>query len=325
MTSQEIFEQFLQPLKPHFSHPEVNEIRINPNGSIYEERAGGIHLVPVTVAAQAIEFAVKSVAGWKNQPLNEKYPRLDVRLDDGTRLAILAPPIVRPGYALTIRRFPVAYSLTDLIQQGSLTPEQALYLVALIREKKTLLISGHPGSGKTTLARVLLNQIPIEERLILIEDPAELNLYASDFRDILELEVRTGTSSTPAFTATDALQAALRHSPCRIIVGELRGGEAATFLEALNTGRPGSLTTLHANSAEDALDRLVTLVRRGDPHVPRDVIVDTISRAVDAVVHMDVRDGKRMVTELAEVAGVNENHTRILTSPMFAEKEAYAH
>jgi len=320
----EIFLKFIEPLADRFEDENVNEIRINPNGTVYEERDGQIHQAKVSLDPMQIKFAVKSLSGFANQPLTEGHPKLDVRLPSGERVAILAPPVVTPGYAVTIRRFPKAYTLHQLVHQGSLTAEQADLLVNLVQFRRTLLVSGHPGSGKTTVVRVLLNQIPLIERLLVIEDPAELNLNFSTERDMVAIELQPEGPNGSGFSAVDALKAALRHSPCRIIVGELRGGEAATFLEALNTGRPGSLTTLHANSAEDALDRLITLVRRGDPLAPRDVIVDTIAKSVHVVAHMELLNGRRMLTGLVQVTGVSDDHTRVLTTPIFAQKKAHA-
>jgi Flp pilus assembly CpaF family ATPase len=319
----DFFLSILAPLRPLYEDATVNEIRINPNGVIYVERAGRIEHVPVTLAPSLLRFAVCALAGAANTPLNDKYPKLDVRHDDGSRVAILAPPLVPSGYALTIRRFPTDLTLPQLVERDTLSQAQADALVCLLLSRKNLLISGSTRAGKTTLARALLNLIPHPgDRLVLIEQPAELNLAHSDVRDIVPIEVRDETPNAPAFTATDALKAALRHSPDRIILGELRGGEAADFLEALNTGHPGSLTTLHANSATDALDRLITLVRRGDPNAPRDVIVDTISSAIHAVVHTDRTGGRRVVSEILTVTGVDPNHTRILTAPFHTKGDA---
>lgn len=311
------FLSILKPLAPLYEDPLINEIQIRPNGSIWVERRGQI--VPekaFSIQPGVLEFALTALAGAGNYPLNSRFPKLDIRLEDGARVAILAPPIVSPGYAVTIRRFPQDFHLTELQTRRTVTADQAHLLREAIAERKTILISGSTRSGKTTLARALLNEIgSYSENIVLIEQPAELNLRGSDTRNIIPIEVRDENSNTPAFTATDALKAALRHSPERIIMGELRGGEAADFLEALNTGHPGSLTTIHANSAQDALTRLVTLARKGDPHVPRDVLIDSVARAIDVVCHITNRDGFRSVTEIVFVTGVTADRAEILTVP----------
>jgi pilus assembly protein CpaF len=324
--TQEIFLSYLEPIADRFSDPDVNEIRLRPNGSIYERRRGINTPIPgISIDPVLIEYAVGALSGEVNQPLNHKYPKLHVLLEDWSRVAILAPPIVSPGYAITIRRFPRSLSMTELVQSGTLTPEQAALFEKLIADHKTILLSGKTYSGKTTLARALLNLIPHPgDSLVLIEEPAELNLAHSDTRDIIQIETREETPNAPAFTATAALKDALRHSPDRIILGELRAGEAAVFLKALNTGHPGSLTTVHANSATEALDRLVELVREGDPTQPRDVIVHKISHAIDVIGHMvfNKSTGKHKVAELVRITGVSDDRNHVLTTPL--EMEAYA-
>jgi pilus assembly protein CpaF len=318
----QFFVSILSPLAPFFEDETVNELRINPNGTIYIEQQGiTSQVTDLSLSRQLLEFAVSALSGEANQPLNEQYPKLDVRLEDGSRIAVLAPPLVPQGHAVTLRRFPRAYTLPELVTVGTLSQAQADALAHLILRHKNLIVSGGTGAGKTTLMRTLLNLIPHPgERLVLIEQPAELNLAFAHVRDIVAMEVRDGTPNAPAFTATDALKAALRHSPDRIIFGELRGGEAADFLDALNTGHAGSLTTLHANSAEDALGRLITLVQRGDSKASRAVILDTISRAIQVVVHMDKHADRRVVSEIITITGIDPAGTRILTAPLIPDK-----
>jgi pilus assembly protein CpaF len=314
----EVFLSYLDPIAGRFSDPEVNELRINANGTVYEERRGSISRIPeLLINSVQVQYAAGNVAGETNAPFNERHPRLDARLEDGSRISIVGPP-VSSGIAVTIRRFPTAFELPGLVTLGTLTSQQADWLTAAVLERKTILISGSTRAGKTTFARVLLNLIPVPgDRLVLIEQPSELNLRERDTRDILEMECRDPNEYTEAFTARDAVKAALRHSPDRIIVGETRGGEAFDFIDALNTGHSGSLTTVHANSASDALARIVTLVKRGDVSLPYDVIVDMVSRSIDLVVHLDRSQGRRVVAEIVRVTGVSDDRRRILIELMF--------
>ena len=314
----ELFLSFLAPIADRFSDDSVNELRLNPNGTVYEERAGIISRIQgLCLSQDQVEFAVSAVSGEMNLPLDERHPKLDARLEDGSRIAILGPPVIAGGYAVTIRRFPQPFSLARLVNEtGTLTSGQAALVSGFIRDRKTVLISGSTRAGKTTFARVLLNLIPHPgDKLVLIEQPAELNLRNADSRDIIAMEV-SDSSEPDAFTVRQAVRAALRHSPDRIVIGELRGAEAADFLDALNTGHTGSLSTLHANSAADALVRLATLVRRGEPTLSHEVIVDLIARSIDVVIHLDRSTGRRVVTEIVTTAGVSEDRRRVMTQPV---------
>jgi pilus assembly protein CpaF len=218
---------------------------------------------------------------------------------------------------MTIRRFPTPFTLEQLVERRTVTEVQAEMMRAAIEERLTIAVSGSTRAGKTTLARVLLNLIPVPgDRLVLIEQPPELNLRDRALRDIYELECRDRTEYVEAFTARQAVAVALRHSPDRIVLGEIRGGEAFDFIDALNTGHAGSLTTVHANSAQDALSRIVTLVKRGDVNLPYDVIVDMVGRSIDLVFHLDRSLGRRVLTEALRVRGLSDDHKRILTEPI---------
>lgn len=300
----EVITPFLEPIADSFFDSSVNEIRINPNGTVYIERAGLVAPVEdVRIQRESLEFAVQNIAGLMNQELSEKQPTLDTRLEDGSRVAIIVPPVCTGGITMTVRRFPKRFTLADFVENGTLTEAQAGLLLSEALEGRNLLISGGTSTGKTSLLRAILDELPQHERILLVEKPSELKLSNEENRDLVRIEVRDETRYAPAFTARMAIAAALRQSPDRIVLGEVRGGEAFDFIDALNTGHGGSMTTVHANSAQGVMHRLATLVKRGSVDLPFDVITGEITSSIHTVVHLyrNRTTGQRSVREIVRV------------------------
>ena len=247
----------------------------------------------------------------------------DARLEDGSRVAAMFPPCAVAGPVLTIRKFTRRYSLNDLIAVGALPNHQASTLARAVAARENVLISGGTGTGKTTLLNALAARIPEEERLIVIEETSEIHL---DKPNVLRLEARREQAPIgqgeplPAVTIADLLRASLRHRPDRILVGEVRGAEAFDLLQALNTGHLGSMSTIHANSAAQALTRLAHCVLMANVGLPHQSIREAIALAVHVVAHVSRIGGKRRLTELLRVEGYDSRNDQFELSPLLAEK-----
>lgn len=293
----------LGPLEPLMADDGITEIMVNGPHQIFVERAGRLETLNLTIPEKTLSRIIERILAPLGRRVDESSPMVDARLPDGSRVNVVVPPLALNGPTLTIRRFsPTAWRLEDLIRMGSTTPEVAEFLRSAIRCRKNIVVSGGTGSGKTTLLNVLSAEIPEDERIITIEDAAELRLTQPH---VVRLESRPpNLEGKGAVTIRDLLRNALRMRPNRIIVGECRGGEAIDMLQAMNTGHDGSLTTLHANSPSAALSRLETLVMFAGMELPARAIRDQIAGAIQLIVQISRRpDGKRVITEVAEVTG----------------------
>lgn len=243
---------------------------------------------------------MKNIARRLGDDISEAKPILDSRLPDGSRVAAILPPCSIDGITLTIRKFNTRnFRIADLIANGTLTSELADSLRDAVIQRKNILISGGTGAGKTTLLSILADFIPDNDRVLLIEDTAELNVRKNN---LVRMEARREQSGIPSVTIRDLLKASLRHRPDRIIVGEIRGGEAFDLLQALNTGHAGSISTLHSNSAKQALSRLVDCVLQSNVEIPHHAIRSNIASSVDLLVHITRERGRRVVAEVLEIA-----------------------
>jgi pilus assembly protein CpaF len=293
---------FLRPIEHLILDPDISEIMINADSRIFIEKHGQLVPVPgITISEQALCAAVKNIARRLGDDISEAKPILDSRLPDGSRVAAVLPPCSIDGITLTIRKFNTKhFTIADLIENGTLSAKTA----ELLREKVTtcqnILISGGTGTGKTTLLNILADFIPDEERILLIEDTAELNIRKSN---LVRFETRREQAGILAVTIRDLLKAALRHRPDRIIVGEVRGGEAFDLLQALNTGHSGSLCTLHANSARQAIARFSDCVLQSGIELPHRAIMANIGNSVDLLVHIARIRGRRSIAEILAVQG----------------------
>ncbi|MFF4221896.1 CpaF family protein [Streptomyces abikoensis] len=286
-------------LEPLLEDPSITEIMVNGPDQVFVERAGRVEPVPVRFASheqlmQTIERIVSTV----NRRVDESNPMVDARLPTGERVNVIIPPLALNGATLTIRRFPRAYTLQELIATGTLDEPMLMLLAALVRAKFNVVVSGPTGAGKTTLLNALSGLIPDGERIITVEDAAELQLQQ---RHVIRLESRPpNVEGKGRITIRDLVRNSLRMRPDRIIVGEVRGGETLDMLQAMSTGHDGSLATVHANSAEDALMRLRTLASMSEVKIPYEALRDQIDSAVDCLVQL-VRhaDGTRRIAEIA--------------------------
>ena len=314
---QELFHSVrkLDVLQELIEDETVTEIMVNGPDAIFVERAGKLTKWDKTfTSGEKLEDVIQQIVGKCNRVVNESMPIVDARLDNGARVNAVIRPVALNGPILTIRRFPdTPITMEKLIALGSLPSECAEFLAALVRARYSMVIGGGTGSGKTTFLGALSNYIPPDERLITIEDNAELKIQG--IANLVRLEAKMANMEGAAsITIRDLIKTALRMRPDRIIVGEVRGGEAVDMLQALNTGHDGSLSTAHANSASDMLSRLETMTLMG-VDLPLEAIRRQIASGVDILIHLGrMRDKSRKVLEITEICGF-ENHeikTRML-------------
>ncbi len=293
----EIIIPFLKPIEHLLASKTVSEIMVNPDGSVWMEEKGRIVLQPVIRFEDgALLTSLEVIANRFGKKLDANSPILNLRLPDGSRMAALIPPVVNPQPMMTIRKFTSRdFTMEDLIECRMLTTKQGQQLADAIRCGDNLLISGGTGAGKTTLTNVIAGFIPDTDRILILEDVAELYIRK---QHVISAEAQLDTHKSQ-IGFSDLLKAALRHRPDRIIVGEIRGPEARVFLDALNTGHRGSLSTIHANSAGDALRRLAQLAMRVSGGVPLRDVEEECRRSIDLVAHVTNQDGWRHVTEIS--------------------------
>jgi pilus assembly protein CpaF len=311
----ELIIPFLRPIEPLLLDDSISEIMGNPDASWWYERDGLIHReAAVSVDPSRLRTGLEVIANQLGKRLDEDNPVLHAQLPDGSRLAAVIPPVVRPAPAMTIRKFTSRrYTVDDLISRGTLTRTLADFLEVQIRSGKTLLISGGTGSGKTTLLQVMAQAIPEHERIVVIEDTAELRIRKPN---VLAAECQADTFKSP-ISFDDLLKSALRWRPDRIILGEVRGKEARTLLDSLNTGHDGSLATIHANSAIRALSRFANLVMRSHPQATLSDVEAEIGEAVEFIIHAERRPGRRVVREVLASKGYDRTAKRFLLEPVY--------
>jgi pilus assembly protein CpaF len=296
----------LGPLEPLLADPAVNEVMVNGPGSVYVERGGRLERAGVEFAGEAeLMHAIERVLAPLGRRVDEAAPLCDARLADGSRVNVVIPPLSLSGPCLTIRRFRrEGFSLRDLVGRGTMPVAVAELLAVCVAARASILVSGGTGSGKTTTLNALSGAIPGEERIVTIEDAAELRLRQ---RHVVRLEARPpNLEGRGEVTIRQLVRNALRMRPDRIVVGEVRGSECLDMLQALNTGHDGSLTTVHANSPADALRRVETLALMAGVGLPHAAVREQAASAIDLVVHQArLADGSRVVDAVVEVAQAN--------------------
>lgn len=306
---------FLQPIRELLEDDTVSEIMGNPDGRWWFERKGIVHPAEVTFDAKALATSLEVIANKLNRKLDSAHPLLNAQLPDGSRLAAVLPPVVRPYPAVTIRKFStIRFTMADLIQVGMLPAKLETTLCQFIQQGKTMLISGGTGSGKTTLLNALADYIPDSERIVVIEDTAELRIGKPN---LLASECQT-ESHTAAVHFNDLLKAALRWRPDRIILGEVRGDEARTLLDSFNTGHAGSMATIHASTALKALRRFGELAMRSHQQSNRDDIAAEIAESVQVVIQVSRYTEGRAIAEVIAVQGYDRNTKTYQTESVYS-------
>jgi pilus assembly protein CpaF len=304
------------PITRYLQDPSISEIMVNGKDIIYVEREGKLTLSnSFFLNEETLRATIDRMVSRVNRRLDESAPFVDARLPDGSRVNAIIPPVSLSGPCLTIRKFrEEPYSLEELIDIGTLTRDSAEYLRDAVVRRRNIIISGGTGSGKTTLLNALSQFIPDGERIVTIEDAAELRLMKPH---VVQLEARPpNIEGAGAITIRDLVRNSLRMRPDRIVVGECRGGEALDMLQAMNTGHDGSITTGHANSPRDMLRRLETMVLLSGVEIPVRAIREQIASAIDIIVHTcRMGDGGRAVTSIAEATGMGE--TQILLQEIY--------
>ncbi|NKE56521.1 CpaF family protein [Lentzea sp. PSKA42] len=305
--SLEVLDEILGhgPLEPYLRDPGISEIMVNGFDQVYVERSGRLEPVPAAFADEShLRRTIDKIVAKVGRRVDEASPMVDARLPDGSRVNAVVPPIALDGSVLTIRKFAAdPFTVDDLVGFGTLTPATAYLLQACVHGRMNILIGGGTGSGKTTSLNVLSSFVPADERIVTIEDAAELQLRQDH---VLRLEARPpNVESRGEVAVRDLVRNALRMRPDRIIVGEVRDGAALDMLQAMNTGHDGSITTVHSNSPRDSLSRLETMVLMAGVDLPARAIREQMASAIDLIVHQSrLKDGTRRITHITEVIGM---------------------
>jgi len=298
----------LGPLEPLLADPDIADILVNNSHTVYVERFGKLHKVDVVFRDDAhLMQIIDRIVSKVGRRIDESSPMVDARLPDGSRVNAIIPPLSIDGPALSIRRFGVdPLKMNDILAMGTLTPNIATILQGAVKARLNILISGGTGSGKTTLLNILSEYIPFDERIISIEDSAELQLKQDH---VVRLETRPANiEGAGAVSQRELVRNSLRMRPDRIIVGEVRGGEALDMLQAMNTGHDGSLSTIHANSPRDGLARLETMVLMAGMDLPERAIREQVSSAINIVLQLArLSDGTRKLIKMSEITGMESS------------------
>ncbi|MGO9096967.1 MAG: CpaF family protein [Bryobacteraceae bacterium] len=299
---------FLRPIEHLIMDSSVSEIMVNGADRVFVERGGFVEPVKLQapLTERSLQVAIRNIARILGDEISDVKPLLDARLPDGSRVAAVFPPCAVQGTTLTIRKFHSKhFTAEELVRIGALPPEVLEYLRDGITRRLNILISGGTGTGKTTMLNALAHFIDATDRIVLIEDTAEIQI---DQQNLVRFEARREQLGIPAVTIRDLLKATLRHRPDRIILGEVRGGEAFDLLQALNTGHSGSLSTIHANSAQQAIQRFTSCVLQSTVELPYKAVRSNIAECLNLLLHIERRQGKRYVSQLVELERYNPEH-----------------
>ena len=321
---QEVVDEILGlgPIQSLLRNSDITEIMVNHFDSIYVEQGGKIHKSPLRFSSEEhLRRTIERIVANVGRRIDEASPLVDARLPDGSRVNAVVPPISLDGAVLTIRKFAAEpFTIDDLISLGTLPDDAATFLKTCVEAKLNVLISGGTGSGKTTTLNVLSSFIPDDERVITVEDAAELQLAQPH---VVRMESRPiNIEGKGLITIRDLVRNSLRMRPDRIVVGEVRDGAALDMVQSMNTGHEGSLTTIHANSPKDALIRIENLVLMAGVEFPIRVIREQISEAIDLIIHQArLRDGSRKVTAISEVTGIDIDSVQLQEIFRFTSSE----
>jgi pilus assembly protein CpaF len=320
MSSLDRILPFLKPIEDLLIDPAITEVMVNAGGRrVFVERGGCIEPVAErTLEVRNLTVAIKNIARACGDEISERQPMLDARLEDGSRVAAMFPPCAVDGPTLTVRKFTHRFSLEDLVGVGTLSEGLAGMLREAVASRLNILISGGTGTGKTTLLNAIAQTISPDDRIVLIEETSEIRIEKPN---LVRFEARRAQAPLgqeepmPAVTIADLVRATLRHRPDRILVGEVRGPEAFDLLQALNTGHLGSLTTIHANNAEQALTRLAHCVLTANVGLPHRSTREAITLAIHLVVHLARLETRRAVTDVVRVRGYDPQADRFIVEP----------
>jgi pilus assembly protein CpaF len=313
----EVILPFLRPIEHLILDADVSEIMVNGSVRVFIERNGQVEEAHgVSIPERSLQVAVRNIARALGDEISEEKPLLDSRLPDGSRVAAVIPPCSVNGTTLTIRKFQSRlFTAEELVRVGSMPPMVLATLREAIVRRQNILISGGTGTGKTTMLNALAVFIANDDRIILIEDTSEI---AINKRNLVRFEARREQNGLPAVAIRDLLRATLRHRPDRIILGEVRGGEAFDLLQALNTGHSGTLSTIHANSAQQALSRFTSCVLQSGVELPYAAVRRNIGDAVHLLLHLERRQGRRYVAELVRVQGFDPDSDSFRTTSLYS-------
>jgi pilus assembly protein CpaF len=300
--SWDVIIPFLRPIEGLIRDPDISDILVNGPNHIFVEKFGNMRRVTgVSLTENSLQVAIRNIARLLGNDISEERPILDARLPDGSRVAAIFPPCSVNGTSIAIRKFQSnLYGPEDLVRIGTLTPELLLQLQTAVEIHQNILISGGTGTGKTTLLNALSRFIGSEERVLLIEDTSEIQIEKDN---LVRLEARRPQTNLPEVSIRELLKATLRLRPDRIILGEVRGGEAFDLLQALNTGHSGSLSTIHASSAAEAMSRFATCVLMSGIDLPYRVIRQNIGESLNMIIQLKREPGKRAVAEVLRIKG----------------------
>jgi pilus assembly protein CpaF len=320
-TSFELILPFLRPIEHLILDESISEIMVNGGSNVFIERNGKLEAVPdVSISEAALNAAIRNIARRLGDDVSEAKPILDSRLPDGSRVAAIIRPSSVDGITLTIRKFNTRhFTMEDLIRVGTLNEAAANLLKGCVEQHSNILISGGTGTGKTTLLNILASFVTEGERIILLEDTAEIAIKKPN---LVRFEARKEQNGIPPITIRDLLRATLRHRPDRIIVGEIRGGEAFDLLQAMNTGHSGTLSTIHANSAIQALQRFTSCVLQSGVELPYRAIKSHIGDSIQVLVHIERRHGLRIVSDVLAVESYTLHSDKYLFRVLYQASES---
>ncbi len=312
---------FLKPIEHLIVDDSISEVMVNGGDCVFFEKNGFLERAHgVSIGDRALLVAVKNIARRLGNDISEASPILDSRLPDGSRVAAVIPPCSLCGVTLTIRKFNTRhFEMQDLIQAGTLDQPLANRIEDYVLSRKNILISGGTGTGKSTTLGILAKFIPDDERILLIEDTAEIQLGHAN---LVRFEARQEQNGVRPVAIRDLLKASLRHRPDRILLGEVRGGEAFELLQLLNTGHSGTLSTIHANSAKQGLARFTSCVLQSGIELPYRAIKTNIGDSLNVVIHVERRPGRRFVSEVLEINGYNPDADLFDYCAVFQKEES---
>lgn len=321
MNGLETILPFLRPIEHLLLDDSISEVMVNGSDRVFIEKSGFLQPVNgISLGEKALMIAVKNIARRLGDDISENKPILDSRLPDGSRVAAVIPPCSLAGVVLTIRKFNGRHlDITDLIRAGALDQTLANRLEDYVLARKNILISGGTSTGKTTLVNALGRFIPEEERILLIEDTAEIQLT---HMNLVRFEARQAQGAMPGVAVRDLLKAALRHRPDRILLGEVRGAEAFDLLQLLNTGHSGTLSTIHANSAKQGLARFTSCTLESGVELPYRAIRINIGESLNVVVQIERRPGRRFISEVLEINAYDPDMDLFDYSAVYQRTEA---